>query len=166
MHRIYELDVALGTGMRKSEQYRLTWDDVDFERREIILRETKNGSSRTVEMIDDVVTALRALQEMPIVRKPKTLDRPNPAASNVVFSIGDNKKWWNSARRRAKIRQFRWHDLRHTFCSRLAQSGASLKVIQEAAGHKTIQMAARYAHLDKTTLRTAMAVLNRPSATT
>jgi len=60
----------------------------------------------------------------------------------------------------AKIKNFKWHDLRHTFCSRLTQSGAGLKVIQEAAGHKSISMSARYAHLDQTTLRNAMAVLN------
>jgi site-specific recombinase XerD len=51
--------------------------------------------------------------------------------------------------------------LRHTFCSRLSQNGASLKIIQEAAGHKTIAMAARYAHMDQSSLRSAMAVLNR-----
>jgi site-specific recombinase XerD len=66
-----------------------------------------------------------------------------------------------SALRRAKIKNFRWHDLRHTFCSRLAQAGVNLKVIQQPAGHKTIQMTARYAHMDRTTMRSAMVVLNR-----
>ncbi len=47
---------------------------------------------------------------------------------------------------------------------RLAQAGASLKVIQEAAGHKTIAMSARYAHMDHTTLHNAMSVLNRPKS--
>jgi site-specific recombinase XerD len=65
------------------------------------------------------------------------------------------------ALKEAKIKEFRWHDLRHTFCSRLAQAGVSLKVIQEAAGHKTIAISARYAHMDHTTLQNAMAVLNR-----
>ena len=63
--------------------------------------------------------------------------------------------------RRAKVRHFRWHDLRHTFCSRLAQRGVSLKVIQELAGHKTIQMSARYAHLDKTSVLEGLAVLEQ-----
>jgi integrase len=161
LHRIHELTVGLGTGMRKGEQYGLLWPDVNFERREIIARDTKNGTSRIVPMIDDVYAAMKALKKMPLPRKRRSKDRPNDTPVDAVFSIGDNKKWWSSAMRRAKIKNFRWHDLRHSFCSRLAQSGASLKVIQEAAGHKTIQMAARYSHMDQTTMRSAMAVLNR-----
>lgn len=81
-----------------------------------------------------------------------------------MFGIGDNKKSWEAALKDARIKAFRWHDLRHTFCSRLAQAGVSLRVIQEAAGHKTIQMSARYAHMDHTTLQNAMSVLNRNAA--
>ncbi len=163
-HRIYELDVALGTGMRKGEQYGLRWSDIDFDRRVITLRDTKNGSSRAVPMIDDVVSAFRQLKKLSLERKDRAIDRPNAAPDDVVFGIGDNKKWWEAALKDAKIKAFRWHDLRHTFCSRLAQAGVSLKVIQEAAGHKTIQMSARYAHMDHTTLQNAMSVLNRNAA--
>ncbi len=163
-HRIYELDVALGTGMRKGEQYGLRWSDIDFDRRVITLRDTKNGSSRTIPMIDDVVSAFRQLKKLSLERKDRAIDRPNAAPDDVVFGIGDNKKWWEAALKDAKIKAFRWHDLRHTFCSRLAQAGVSLKVIQEAAGHKTIQMSARYAHMDHTTLQNAMSVLNRNAA--
>lgn len=159
-HRIYEFEVALKTGMRKSEQYGLTWDDVDFTHREILLRNTKNGDSRTVHMIPNVLTAMKALKAMKLGRKDRATDRPNKSPDNSVFGIADNKNWWLSALRRARIKNLRWHDLRHTFCSRLAQQGVSLKVIQEAAGHKTIQMTSRYAHLDKTTLVNALNVLN------
>lgn len=166
LHRIYELDVALGTGMRKGEQYGLTWNDVDFDRRVIVLRDTKNRTNRNVPMIDDVFRAFKSLRKLSLSRKDRSFDRPNAAAENVVFGIGDNKKWWAAALKQAKIKDLRWHDLRHTFCSRLAQAGVSLKVIQEAAGHKTIAMSARYAHLDQTALRNAMSVLNRSPAGT
>jgi len=161
LHRIYELDIALGTGMRKGEQYGLRWGDIDFDRRVITLRDTKNGSSRTVPMIQDVYQAFRALKALALERKDRATDRPNAAPEDVVFGIGDNKKWWEATLKEAKVKNFRWHDLRHTFCSRLAQAGVSLKVIQEAAGHKTIAMSARYAHMDHTTLQNAMSVLNR-----
>ena len=158
-HRIAELDIALGTGMRKSEQYGMKWEDVDFERGELTLHDTKNGDSRLVMMIDDVAAALKVLQGLSLIRKA---GRKQPTPEDTVFALTDNKKWWTAALEEAKIYDFRWHDLRHTFCSRLAQNGASLKIIQEAAGHKTIAMAARYAHLDQTSLRNAMAILNRP----
>ena len=157
-HRLCELDVALGTGMRKGEQYGLKWTDVDFDQRVITLRDTKNGESRLVYMIDDVVAAFERLRELNLGRRA---GRNDPAPVGAVFAIGDNKKWWAQALKDAEIENFRWHDLRHTFCSRLAQKGVGLKVIQEAAGHKTISMSARYAHMDQTSLRTALAVLNR-----
>ena len=163
-HRIAELDVALGTGMRKGEQYGLRWRDIDFKQKSILLRDTKNKSSRTVPMIDDVVNAFKELRKLSLERKDRAIDRPNSAPDDVVFGIGDNKKWWEAALKDAKIKELRWHDLRHTFCSRLAQAGVSLKVIQEAAGHKTISMSARYAHMDHTTLHNAMAILNRANA--
>ena len=147
--------------MRKGEQYGLLWSDIDFSRGVITLRDTKNGSSRTVPMIDDVSHAFKQLRKLSLERKDRASDRPNSCPEQVVFGIGDNKKWWQAALRDAKIKNLRWHDLRHTFCSRLAQAGVSLKVIQEAAGHKTISMSARYAHMDHTTLKAAMSVLNR-----
>ncbi len=147
--------------MRKGEQYGLTWGNIDFDRRVITLVDTKNGSSRTVPMIDDVLRAFKELKKLALERKDRACDRPNQAPDDVVFGIGDNKKWWEATLREARIINFRWHDLRHTFCSRLAQAGVSLKVIQEAAGHKTIAMTARYSHMDHTTLQNAMAILNR-----
>jgi integrase len=161
-HRLAELDVALGTGMRKSEQYGLKWRDIDFTERIINLRDTKNGSSRRVFMIDDVVTAMHTLKALGLKRRVARAG--DVAPEDMVFALGDNKKWWNAALKEAGIENFRWHDLRHTFCSRLAQNGASLKIIQEAAGHKTIAMSARYAHLDTSTIANALAVLNRPKS--
>jgi integrase len=59
----------------------------------------------------------------------------------------DNRSWFSPCLDEAKITDYTWHSNRHTFCSWLAMAGASTKEIQEAAGHRTITMAARYAHL-------------------
>jgi integrase len=164
----FELTIAIGTGLRKGNQYRLRWDYCDFSRRVIHLPKTKNGAPHTVPMIDDVYNALRELQKIQeeiqrIQNETKSDCGPEPVrmvANGRVFNISENRTWWDTALTEAKIKDFKWHDLRHTFCSRLAQAGYSLKVIQEAAGHRSIAMSARYAHMDQTTLRNAMSVLN------
>jgi len=66
------------------------------------------------------------------------------------------RKWWEDAVSKAAVVGYRWHDNRHTFCSRLAMRGINLKVIQTLAGHKTLVMAGRYAHLDDASLRVAV----------
>lgn len=141
-----ELIVSLGTGMRVSEQYSLTWKQIDFERREIHLDRTKNGSSRTIPMNSAVVAAFKRLEEI----------CPTPGPTGLVFSIKKPRMWFGTALEKARIENYRWHDNRHTFCSRLAMLGENLKVIQQLAGHKTIQMSARYAHLGEKSLRSAV----------
>ena len=59
----------------------------------------------------------------------------------------DCRWWFEPALTEAKITDYTWHNNRHTFCSWLAIAGVSTKEIQVLAGHKTITMAARYAHL-------------------
>jgi integrase len=143
-----ELDIALGTGMRLSEQYGLRWTNVDLARKEITLGRTKNFSGRTIPMSTSVAEAFRTLKE----RTPKA--KP----SDLVFAAMP-RVWWEPAVAASKVVRYRWHDHRHTFCSRLAMKGVNLKVIQTLAGHKTITMTARYAHLDDASLRAAVDML-------
>jgi integrase len=166
IHRVCEFDVALFAGMREGEQYDLTWDDVNFETKEAIARHTKNGTSRQVHLTKTAIKALRTLKQMSLERKDRSKSLPNQSPDNAVFALRDNKTWWGKVLRRAKVKNFRWHDLRHTFCSRLAQRGVDIRVIQELAGHKTIQMSARYSHLNKTSVLKGLAVLeeNTPEA--
>jgi site-specific recombinase XerD len=143
-----ELDIALGTGMRLSEQYGLKWGNVDLERKEITLGRTKNYSGRTIPMSASVEAAFSKLKE----RTPKA------KAHDLIFDAMP-RVWWEEAIAASKVANYRWHDNRHTFCSRLAMKGANLKVIQTLAGHKTISMTARYAHLDDSALRAAVDML-------
>jgi len=144
-----ELTISLGTGMRLSEQYTLTRKDIDFERREINLERTKNGSPRMIPMNDAVV---RAMKDFASRSKSASRDA-------LVFPIKNPKDWFKPAMVDAKVVNYRWHDNRHTFCSRLAMRGENLKVIQQLAGHKTIQMSARYAHLGEKSLHAAVSGL-------
>ena len=136
-----EFVVSVHTGMRLSEQYTCTWSQVHLDRRTIELTKTKNGSARTVHLNSDAVEAIESL------RKPKQ------HASDPVFpregskSSFDTRSWFHPCMEDAGISGYVWHCNRHTFCSWLAMAGASIKEIQEAAGHKSITMSARYSHL-------------------
>jgi site-specific recombinase XerD len=152
-----ELDVSLGTGMRLGEQYgeRLLWEQVDFQRREIRLKKTKNGKGRTIPMNASVYAALELRKEQGRGTKPK----------DAVFPADGPRWWWDDAREKAGLHDYRWHDNRHTFCSRLAMRGVNLKAIQELAGHKTLAITSRYAHLDDGALRLAVSLLDQEAAT-
>jgi integrase len=130
--------VSIYTGMRWGEQFSLTWNQVDLRRRIIRLTETKNGSARNVPLNSIALDALKKQQTMV----------PHKAADRVFPEAGDYCRFWfEPAIRDAKITDYTWHNNRHTFCSWLAIAGVSIKEIQTLAGHKTITMAARYAHL-------------------
>jgi integrase len=83
--------------------------------------------------------------------------------------------WFEKAVKAAGIRDFHWHDLRHTFASRLAMAGVGLRAIQDALGHKSIAMTVRYSHLapdflldvvEKLVPKPAEAVSGEPTDTT
>jgi site-specific recombinase XerD len=159
VERLLEFDISLRSGMRKSEQYNLRWPDIDFKRRIMRLRKTKNGKPRNAFMIDDTMKALKQLYEI-WQRRSERERKQGLEPDDRVFSKVENKKWWLAALNDAKIKDYRWHDNRHTFCSRLVQAGVHLKIVQEAAGHQSIASTMRYAHFAPTQVTNAMAVLN------
>lgn len=134
-----EFITSVHSGMRLTEQYTVTWDQVSFDRKTIELTKTKNGSGRTVHLDEEALEAIKAMR------------RPGQKRNAIVFPNSkqdfDNGDWFDPLLDDAGIDDYTWHSNRHTFCSWLALNGATLKEIQEAAGHKTIQMSAKYAHL-------------------
>jgi site-specific recombinase XerD len=62
-------------------------------------------------------------------------------------ALASPRYWFEPAVKRAKLRSFSWHCLRHTFASRLVMAGVDLRTVQELMGHKSIQMTVRYSHL-------------------
>lgn len=137
--QLYPLVVtALCTGARRGELMRLAWRDVDLDRGLAVLHQTKNGERRGL-----AITGL-ARQVLTEWREETKQDH--------VFSSRDGsttfpKYAWTKALAGAGIEDFRFHDLRHTFASYLAMSGATLAELAEAMGHKTLAMVKRYAHL-------------------
>ena len=79
--------------------------------------------------------------------------------------LENGRHWFDDAAAEAQIKNFRWHDLRHTFASRLRMKGAPLEDIADLLGHKSLTMTTRYAHLGPSKLHAVVSLL-RPSDTT
>jgi site-specific recombinase XerD len=90
---------------------------------------------------------LKQLRNLDLERRDRSGTQQNKSPRDVVFAKADNKKWWQATLHEAKIKNYRWHDNRHIFCSRLVQARVHLKVVQEAAGHASIASTMGYAHL-------------------
>jgi integrase len=136
-----EFIVAIHTGMRAGEQYSMTWRQVHVDRRTVELTATKNDRPRTVHLNQAAFDAIES------VRPEKY--KPSDAVFTRDVKTVDNRWWFNPCLEAAGVSpdEFTWHGCRHTFCSWLAMAGASTREIMEAAGHRSLQMAARYAHL-------------------
>lgn len=152
-----QLDIALMTGMRKGEQYGLTWPDVDLEAGHIHLSATKNGSSRYVFLNSHALAVLTTLKAEHLRLNMRDDSKLFLNARNQPIS--DPRMWFNAACIEAGLTGISWHSLRHTFASRLTMTGAGLKTVQDLCGHKTISMAARYSHLSPQHQRDALETL-------
>ncbi len=139
--RLYLLVLmALTTGARRGELLALTWADIDFERAEAYVRDTKNGEPRVLPLLPAVLAELgrwRSADARALVFRSRL--RPTQP---MQFETS-----WRAALSAAGIRRFRFHDLRHTCASYLAQEGASLLEIADVMGHRQLAMVKRYAHL-------------------
>ena len=135
--------VALNTGLRRGELFSLTWDNVCFERATLTVQgETaKSGKTRHVPLN---IVALHALKEWQKITSSSNLVFSNTKTGNAFSHV---KKSWASLLDMANIKNFRWHDMRHHFASKLVMAGADLNIVRELLGHSDIKMTLRYAHL-------------------
>jgi integrase len=147
--------IAVNTGMRLGEILSLTWEGVDLVRKTITIFESKNGEKRTIPIN---VPVLELLKDKSKVRSKKT---------NLVFYDKNHLRMDESNLgksfkirvEKANIQNFRFHDLRHTFATRLVQDGKDLYIVQKLLGHKTPLMTQRYAHHNPESLRGAVDAL-------
>jgi integrase len=147
---------AIYTGMRQGEIINLEWKDVDMFRKCVILLKTKNKEPRTIPLAD---TALEVIKRRSKFRNLKV--------RTVFLSVTGGKieqaklgKKFRRALEEAGITNFRFHDLRHTFGSRLAQAGADLFHIARLMGHKNISTTMRYLHHSHSSLVNVVKMLN------
>ena len=143
---------ALNTGMRKGEILNLKWSNVDFKTGHILVEETKNGEIRKVPMNKKLTETLE---------RDKKASKGECVYSDNGKPYGDVKTGWWTALKNAGIENFRFHDLRHTFGSRLGMAGVDIRTIQELMGHKDIKMTMRYSHPTPEHKKNAVKMLDR-----
>jgi integrase len=148
---------ALHTGMRMGEILELTWRGVDFQRRAVTVFRSKNGERRTIP-INQTVQAI--LRDKAKVRSLQT-DRVFASKVQTPLEGGHLRRAFRLALHKARLEDVHFHDLRHTFATRLVQAGIDLYKVQRLLGHKSPTMTQRYAHHYPESLRDGVEILDR-----
>jgi integrase len=146
------VELALDTGLRKGELLSLRWENIDSRSRVIRIEKSKNGDRRDVPMTPRVSELLAAI--------PRRLDTRFLFANPDGSAQADLKTAWKTALERARIENFHFHDLRHTFASDLVMAGVDIRSVQTLLGHRDITMTMRYSHLSPDHLRGAISTLS------
>lgn len=132
--------IAITSGARYSEILHLKWQDIDFKNSQFHFIETKNNESRGVPMVSVVADKLKEKNKVRNLKSDYIFSTPN---GKLKYMRGQ----FYNAIEKTNIKDFHFHDLRHTAASYLAMNGASLLEIAEILGHKTLAMVKRYSHL-------------------
>lgn len=149
--------LSMNTGLRRGELFSLRWKNIDFELKQITVTGTNSKSRKTrhIPLNNEAFITLLCWHSQ------------LESKSQFVFSsiegqpFKDIKKSWAALLLSAKIKDFRWHDLRHHFASKLAMAGVDLNTIRDLLGHSSYEMTLRYAHLSSGHKADAVSALDK-----
>ena len=133
------IELALETGMRRSELLNIKWQDVDLDRGLMHIPLTKNGSSRTIPLTPRAVELLSCYG--------------GSSCSVIPISANALRLAWERLCRRCGMIDLRFHDLRHESVSRFFEMGLTIAEVQLISGHKDVRMLMRYTHLKPEAIR-------------
>ena len=152
---------ALFTGMRYGEVLGLSWDEVDLEKRQIIVRaeRSKSGRSRTIPVNSALYDVLRKLKLKSNGTGGKVFlyEDPSNGKERPVKTV---RRAFTQACRRAGINNFRFHDLRHTFATRLIDRGADPVSVKNLLGHANLKTTEIYLHSSLSQMKKAVDLLD------
>jgi len=137
--------LSLKTGMRRGEVFDLLWADVDFETATVTIRAeiSKSNKTRHIPLSPIALDMLKSWRQQ----------NQGVAANERVFSnskgerFDNTNKAWRALLKESGIDDFRWHDMRHDFASKLVMAGVPLNTVRELCGHTDMNTTLRYAHL-------------------
>jgi integrase len=130
---------AIHTGMRRSEILLIRWADVDRQAHTVHVADTKNGTSRTVPLSPSAIAVM-----------PHRASGRDEGERLFPMSANALRLAWERLKRRAGIRDLRFHDLRHEAISRFFEMGLSIPEVGLISGHRDVRMLLRYTHLRPT----------------
>jgi site-specific recombinase XerD len=148
--------ISLNTGLRRGELLSLKWSNIDFSQRivTVIAETAKSGKTRYVHLNEEAFSTVEAWKAQQNTKWDYVF------CSNEGQPFHDIRSSWEKVLARAGIENFRWHDLRHTFASKLVMAGVDLNTVRELLGHSDYKMTLRYAHLAPEHKAAAVARLN------
>lgn len=134
--------LSLNTGMRQGEIFSLRWENVNFEQAVLTIEGAyaKSGKTRHIPLNTEAVQVLKSWRQQSDCLELVFANKDSERFDNV-------RKAWAGILKAAKISNFRWHDMRHHFASRLVMVSVDLNTVRELLGHSDISMTLRYAHL-------------------
>lgn len=141
---------ALQTGMRRGEILNLKWSNIDFEYDFIELLETKSGKSRKIPMSSKL---------MEVLNDVKNNTEYVFINSSTGMPYNDIKRSFTSLLNKAEIKEFRFHDFRHTAATRMLEKGADIRTVQEILGHSSVSVTERYIHTNAKNKKSAIELL-------
>ncbi len=124
--------IALNTAMRQAEILKLKWDDIDFERNQITVRDTKNGANRVI-----VLSSVLRGELVNTLQTHETL---------FTITASGLQQAFRRLTTRLQISNLRFHDLRHEAISSFFEMGLSVPEVQLMSGHRTLDQLMRYSH--------------------
>lgn len=155
---------AVETGLRRGEQLNLKWRNIDLKNEVLTVLGTKTGERRSIPLTRRAreVLEARRLPDEQKLQNDFVFTHPGIQMVN-IYTL---RTAFVTALEKVQMEDFRWHDLRHTFASRLAQAGVDSYAIQRLMGHKSFTTTQRYAHHYVESLRRGIAALDmqRPGA--
>lgn len=144
---------ALNTGLRKGNIQTLKWSNILLDFRLIEITENK-GNKHIKMYMNDVLYDL--FSNLPKVDDEYVFINPR---SHRIYSDECFRDHWNNLKEKAGIENLRFHDLRHTVGTRMAEKGVPIPVIKEVLAHSDIRTTMRYVHAVPNQLKEAMTVL-------
>lgn len=147
--------LSLNTGLRRGELLSLRWSDINFRQAMLSVQaiSAKTGQTRHVPLNEEAIETLKQWR----------VHNPDISGIDRIFAPTTSfKTAWAGILKVAKIKSFRWHDLRHHFASRLVQADINLNTVRELLGHGSLAMTLRDAHLGPDQKRKAVALLCGP----